>query len=131
MFISLRFEDLINDPDNTFMYQLTYLLEDTTATTRLCVPIEKTIYNNRGEASIIPSGLIDTYRKWNQNVPKNLALFYNSTLVNVPIKEKHRLVAKDMLWTDLYFPYVEYRKYYRCVLNQLSVVSFAGKRHNA
>jgi len=125
MFSSISFNDKVSTHDGLFI--LTYLLEDTEFTVKLDVSIEPEIYNNRGDASIIPSGLINFYTQRHKNIPKNLALFYNSTLSHIPVFERKNIIKLDQLWSDTYFPYIQYKKYYNCVCNQLYVMNFSGK----
>lgn len=115
------------------MYKMSYLLEDDDFVMKIHVPIEPEIYNQRGDASLIPSGLITTYKKWERNVPKNLALFYATSLPpTMPLEEKAEFVTIDATWTDEFFPACEYRtKYLKCTLNQLKLLNFAGKTNNA
>jgi hypothetical protein len=116
----------------TKSYILLYTLEDTEFTIALNVPIETHIYDNRGDASIIPSGLTSIYQKYKKNVPKNLALFYTKTGSNLPIPEQNKLLHLDRLWTDKYFPDLEYsKKYFRCIINQMNVLHYTGVTNNA
>jgi len=127
MFTSIAFEGQSKEKDG--LIDLTYLLEDTTSTIRLTVPVELDIYRNRGDASIIPSGLISIYKHLNQSIPKNLALFYAYSMPkNLPIKAQLELIKIDQIWTDLYFPTVQYKQYYKCVCNQLNMVRFGKSK---
>jgi len=116
----------------TNSYILLYTLEDTEFTIALNVPIETHIYDNRGDASIITSGLISIYQQYKKNVPKNLALFYTKSGGHLPIPEQNKLLHLDRLWTDQYFPDLEYsKKYFKCMINQMNVLHYTGVANNA
>lgn len=126
MFISVKFLDnqLAND-----IYQLSFLLEDTEVTAKIHVPIEKDIYDTRGDASVIPSGLIAFYKSRNQNVAKNLALFYSTLPYNkhTAAQMARQFVAIDAMWSDIYFPEAQFStKYTQCTLNQLDTMIYTG-----
>lgn len=127
MFISINFLGRDVDKDHEDCYRLMYILEDTDFTFRLNVPIEKHIYDGRGDASVIPSGLVCIYEKYKQNVPKNVALFYKNMIGSMPIAEQNKLLYTDRMWTDAYFPSLEYsKKYFQCVLNQMKILNYTG-----
>lgn len=129
MFLSIKFIER-SYGDN--LYRLSYILEDTDFTLNLNVPIERAIYDNRGDASIIPSGLIFAYSKLEKNIPKNLALFYSQSLRDVSRQEQLSFMNIDKVWTDTYFPEIKYgKKYYQCAINQLDILKFTGKFKNA
>ncbi len=131
MFISIAFTERINDPDNK-MYQLLYVLEDTEFTVKLNISIQKSIYDNRGDTSIIPSGIISTYQGWKQNVPKNLAIFYVKSIGHLPVLEQNKLLYNDRVWTDEHFSQLEYtKKYFKCMVNQMKIFKYTGIPINA
>lgn len=126
MFVSISFVEKVSEQDSQ-LYRLVYLLEDSTYTVKLNVPIEKDIYDSRGNASIIPSGLISIYQEWQENVPKNLATFYVRMIGHLPIPEQNKLLHIDRKWTEDYFPDLEYtKKYFRCVVNQMKSLKYTG-----
>lgn len=126
MFISISFSEKKKLTDD--LYQLAYVLEDTTGSAQISLPIESHIYDSRGDASVIPSGLIHVYSKWKQNVPRNLAMFYSQTFSSIPNKkEQLSFMMIDKIWTDTYCPELEYgKKYYNCTVNQLDVLRYTG-----
>lgn len=115
------------------LYKLNYLLEDDEFVMKINVPIEQDIYEQRGDASVIPSGLITTYSKWGRSVPKNLALFYSKNMPpDMPIEDILPFMAIDVAWTDEFFPSCEYgKKYAKCTINQLKLLQFTGKNKHA
>jgi hypothetical protein len=128
MFISIK---LLQDKVDyeAGMVSLSYLLEDDDFVMRMVVEVEREIYEERDEASIIPSGLISIYSQWGKNVSKNLALFYTKSFPpDLPFNNQKSCIEIDKNWTDLYFPYCNYgEKYYRCVLNQLKILKYTGR----
>lgn len=129
MFKSITFKERQSNNDS---YRLIYILEDTKRIVKLNVPIEKYIYDNRGDASIIPSGIISMYSEWKENVPKNLAFFYHTMLGHLPITEQNKLLYVDREWTDAYFPSIEYgKKYFKCTINQMLILKYTGTKSDA
>lgn len=132
MFISIKLISDYLDYESS-MYELNYLLEDDDFVMKIHVPIERDIYEQREDASVIPSGLISTYKYWGKNIPKNLALFYAKTFSDsVSREEKEKIMIADMVWTDEFFPECEFgKKYFKCTMNQLKLLDFTGKAKDA
>jgi len=124
MFQSIKYIDNIADY-KTKMYHLFYMLEDTEFTVKLDIPIEMQIYGGRGDASVIPSGLLWFYKSNNKEVAKNLALFYLS--MRCPLNVRYNFIEADRAWTNTHFPNAQYNKYYNCIRNQVQIMNFGGK----
>lgn len=126
MFQSIQF---IGSDKKKGICQITYQINDSNFISEITVPISQYIYDSRGDASIIPSGLIYYYEAQNLDVAKNLALFYDYSLGRIPSYVQRDQVNIDKEWTDKYFPNMRFgKRYFQCVLNQLDALRY---RQNA
>ena len=124
MFIKIINTNFVRSAVEENAINIEYMLYDTHFTTMLNLPISLDAYQSKGEASIIPSGLIDVYSKENENVAANLALFYMTYEKGLNCEQ---YVTIDKIWTDKYFPHLNFgSKYYECTLNQIKKLKYSN-----
>lgn len=112
-----------------YTYITSYEIIDTEFTVELQSVVAVDVYDLRGEASLIPSGLITLYEGMGKSVPLNLARFYLSSTGHMPREQQRRFITIDQCWTDANFPDLLFGpKYYPCTLNQLDKMRFVGTK---
>jgi len=130
MFMHFTYKEFKTNRDK-HLFTFTYILHDSEFTAQLALSINIDIYASRGDASLLPSGIISTYSqhlKSQKEIATNLALFYKySTPENLNFEKIKKFVSIDKDWTDMYFPNLKFgEKYYRCTLNQINKINYTG-----